>query len=177
MISKTDLCRTAGSRSGFTLIELLCVISLLGLLTVTSVQLILLLMRFESRVSIESDRELTWQRLEDRFREDAHQAISAAPEVLPDGTRSLLLSLPHGRQVEYRPSPGMIERIGLSGSQPLEYDLFRVGEGRVRIAVEGGIIRLIHDGNGAVERPPSTLDGHVPPRQTRVDAVLEGQGQ
>jgi type II secretory pathway pseudopilin PulG len=107
-------------RRGKSLIEMLVVISLMsGALAICAITLSAL---FQTEVRLRRDREqqLAASRLADRWRADAHAAISCATD------KECVFTLPDGRTAKYAIAGAAISREVVRGETTLHRDAFRL---------------------------------------------------
>ncbi len=146
-------CRTAMhvDRRGWTLLEQSVSITMLATLSVLAIQILSLLLRFDTSSASHAAHALSCERFAERFRNDVHDAVNFelipaanAPELFD----KLVLSLPDGSLVTYHGEPGGVSRIipGSDAMRPFERNLFRLGDSEPHFDEQSGRLRVLLPG-------------------------------
>ena len=151
-------------RRGWTLIELSVTITMLATLSVLAIQILSLLLRFDTSSASHAAHALSCERFAERFRNDVHDAVNF--ELIPAANSpetfdKLTLTLPEGTLITYHCETGGVRRViaGADAMHPLERNLFRLGESDPRFDEQSGRLRVLLPG------PYSTVIEAVPGRR------------
>lgn len=150
--------RSSGRRGGFTLIEMMVVISATTMFSLVFVRIALNMMELETAAATAAARALTLQRLEDQFREDAHEATSARWTPGEERTAGHLTLQREDRVARYEVHTDHVAylRTGAGRAIRENYPLFG---GRVEFVVEDDWVQLRYGRREATRGPPPADDG------------------
>jgi prepilin-type N-terminal cleavage/methylation domain-containing protein len=118
---------------GFSLLELLSVISLLGVVLAVASTLLGSAMRLRSRAGDRANFQRTVAQFSQRFRSDAHGAVSV--DETKDGLPSIILSCKDKRVVVYVAHRSSIERRVESGGLIKHREQFLLPESEIRFSI------------------------------------------
>jgi prepilin-type N-terminal cleavage/methylation domain-containing protein len=134
---------------GFSLLELLSVISLLGVVLAIASTLLGSAMRLQSRANDRANFQRTVAQFSQRFRSDAHGAVSV--DEKKDGLQSIVLTCKGKRVVVYVAHPNSIERRVESDGTVKHREQFLLPESKSQFSIR-------EDGGAASPGPMVTVD-------------------